>query len=243
VKVLVFDLDDTLFPERHYVLSGFRAVDNWLSATHSIDGFFKVALGLHDGGLRGRVFDEALCIIGQDPDPQLVRSLVNVYRNHDPQIALYSDAKWAIRFFRKYLYLSIITDGYLGVQRKKVASLGISPRFDAIVYSDEFGRRCWKPSPVPYLQVMRAFGCKGSECLYVGDNPIKDFVGAKAFGWMTVRIAREGGEHSGVIADEAYEAHLRIDSLFELRDIVLPIERAVPRAFPGGVWLYPGFPR
>ena len=40
MKAVIFDLDDTLFPERTYVLSGFRAVGDWISETYSIRGFF-----------------------------------------------------------------------------------------------------------------------------------------------------------------------------------------------------------
>jgi putative hydrolase of the HAD superfamily len=30
IHTLVFDLDDTLYPEKDFVLSGFDAVDRWL---------------------------------------------------------------------------------------------------------------------------------------------------------------------------------------------------------------------
>jgi len=33
---LVFDLDDTLFPERDFVLSGFQAVGDWLETNLSL---------------------------------------------------------------------------------------------------------------------------------------------------------------------------------------------------------------
>lgn len=40
IKVVVFDLDDTLFPEHEFVLSGFRVVSNWVTTQYSITGFF-----------------------------------------------------------------------------------------------------------------------------------------------------------------------------------------------------------
>ena len=48
---IVFDLDDTLYPERDYVLSGFKAVASWAEArlgVPSLGGF---------SGLR-RLFDK-----------------------------------------------------------------------------------------------------------------------------------------------------------------------------------------
>jgi len=59
VDVVVFDLDDTLYLERDYVRSGFRAVDAWL-ASRGILGFFGEAWANFENGLRGKAFDRAL---------------------------------------------------------------------------------------------------------------------------------------------------------------------------------------
>ena len=56
--VVVFDLDDTLYLERDYVRSGFRAVDAWL-ASRGILGFFGEAWANFENGLRGKAFDRA----------------------------------------------------------------------------------------------------------------------------------------------------------------------------------------
>jgi putative hydrolase of the HAD superfamily len=220
VRVLVFDLDDTLFPEREYVASGFRAVDRWIATQRGVAGFFETALSLYHAGRRGRIFDEALEVLGVVPDPALVPTLVGVYRDHSPNIRLHADSARAIAAFRHSFHLAIITDGYHDVQKKKVAALGIGPQFEAIVYTDELGRSCWKPSPEPFLKVMRTFGAKGSECLYVGDNAAKDFVAAKALGWLTVQVVREGGEYSKVVVESTYQAHFTIQDLGGLTELV-----------------------
>ena len=36
--VLVFDLDDTLYPEREFALSGFRAAGRWAAAELGVEG-------------------------------------------------------------------------------------------------------------------------------------------------------------------------------------------------------------
>ena len=43
IRTVVFDLDDTLFPEREFVLSGFAAVDAWLRNNRAITGFAERA--------------------------------------------------------------------------------------------------------------------------------------------------------------------------------------------------------
>lgn len=100
INVMVFDLDDTLFEEREFVLSGFRAVDEWLAQHRSITGFFERAKAAFDSGSRGRIFNEILPEIGAVPDAELIQQLVRLYRGHKPNISLFPDARWAIEHFR-----------------------------------------------------------------------------------------------------------------------------------------------
>jgi putative hydrolase of the HAD superfamily len=57
---LVFDLDDTLYPERDGVLSGFGAVDEWLQKTKNVTVVSGLARQTFEEGRRGRIFDEVL---------------------------------------------------------------------------------------------------------------------------------------------------------------------------------------
>lgn len=115
--------------------------------------------------------------------------------------------------------MAIITDGYLATQHNKINALGIATQFNAIVYSDSFGRDHWKPSPTPYRSLAEQLRCEGAECVYIGDNPAKDFVAAKDLCWRTVRIRREGGEYGGLRVDAHFEAEIVLESLYELEGI------------------------
>jgi putative hydrolase of the HAD superfamily len=220
IQAIIFDLDDTLFPEHQFVLSGFRAVTEWLTLNHSICGFYEQAERLYRDGKRGKIFDLALEKLGVTVEALLIDELIRVFREHRPYIDLYDDARWAIDFFRKSNKLGILTDGYLVTQRKKVDALGIASRFNVVVYSDEAGRENWKPSPMPYKKVMASLGISGDECVYIADNPMKDFVTARQLGWKTIRICREAGEYTSLIAKQGYEADVSIESLFELQGLI-----------------------
>ncbi len=150
IRTLVFDLDDTLFPERAFVFSGFEAVDGWLRKEMTIHGFLQQASAEFNAGARGDIFNLALRHLGAEDDPVVIRQMVEIYRAHRPRIALFADAAWALTHFGRRMELALLTDGYLAVQQRKVAALGIAERFAAIVYSDELGRNAWKPSQVPY---------------------------------------------------------------------------------------------
>lgn len=219
-KVLVFDLDDTLFPEHEFVRSGFQAVANWLEQKYSITNFFAVASNLFKQGIRGKVFNLALEEMGVKCDQEIITELLQVYREHFPKISLHDDAKCAISYFHGQKKLAIITDGYLRVQQNKVQALRLETDFDWILYTDFYGKDCWKPSPISYLKVMEWSQASGSECVYVGDNPSKDFVTAKQLDWLTIQICRESGEYANVIISDCYKADLKIQSLIDLMEII-----------------------
>lgn len=222
IKALVFDLDDTLFPEHEFVLSGFQSVSKELATKYSLSGFFEVAWQLFREGKRNNVFNLTLEELGFEYEQGLIQELLHIYRQHKPIISLHEDAKWAINYFKfkNYQKLGIITDGYLLTQQNKVKALGIEVLFDTIVYSDLYGRENWKPSPVPYQKIMSTLNCQGNECVYVADNPNKDFITARKLGWLTVQICREGGEYSKIIPLDSYDANFKITSLFELQKIL-----------------------
>jgi putative hydrolase of the HAD superfamily len=224
--VLVFDLDDTLFPEHEFVRSGFRAVDRWLEAEHALKGFAPVATMLFERGDRGHIFDDALAQLGWTEYGIQVSALVAIYREHYPDIALHEDARWALEHFRSSHQMAILTDGFLTTQRRKVSALALDRQVDTIVYSDEFGRHSWKPSRTPYNAVMERLGCLGREYTYVSDNPAKDFISANEIGWRTIRIRRSDGEYRHIEADLKHSAHAEIQTLYQLGS---HLKRAVPK--------------
>ena len=58
--VLVFDLDDTLYPERQYALSGFKAAERWAAPELGIEGLAADMTRLLDDGHLGALFRMAL---------------------------------------------------------------------------------------------------------------------------------------------------------------------------------------
>ena len=223
ISALVFDLDDTLYPESDFVRSGFAAVGDWLHGEHGVAGFTEEAGRLFAAGARGRIFDEALQRLNVPGDPDLVATLVQVYRAHTPRLSLYPDAARAVGYFGVRCRLGLLTDGYAATQRNKVAALGIGKRFRAIVFTDDFGRECWKPSPVPFERIGAALEARPAECVYVGDNPGKDFVAPNRLGWLTVHLHRADGEYGRIRRSDLPEDHRaqhQIGSLDELAEVL-----------------------
>lgn len=225
-QAVIFDLDDTLYPERAYVLSGFRAVAEWAEAELGIPAAQGLAeLGaLFAQGVRGSTFDQWLRARAHDPAP-LVTRLVEVYRAHTPAIAPFDGVPALLDALRARCRVGLLSDGYLDVQRRKLAALGVAERFDAVVFSDAWGRDAWKPSAVPFAAALAALGVPASAAVYVGDNPRKDFLGARRAGMRSIRARWPDGEYAALEPESAEHApDLTAATLAELSALLLPPE-------------------
>lgn len=211
--VLVFDLDDTLYPELTYVHSGFRGVAQYLQQVKAIPPNESLAWMLERLSRgRGRIFDDLLSHYGQYSQ-SLVRQCIAVYRNHWPEISLDPEADRCLdRFavFPKY----IVTDGHKGVQQRKVQALGLERRIKFCFITHRYGVKNAKPSPYCFLKICQREKVQPQEVVYIGDNPRKDFVGIKPLGFKTIRVMQ--GQHQSVEQPESYEAEYRIAGLEKL---------------------------
>jgi putative hydrolase of the HAD superfamily len=215
--VVVFDLDDTLYLERDFVRSGFAAVGAWLGAHYGVVDFEAHAWDLFLAGRRGDVFDRTLPQLGLDPQPGLVRRLVEVYRQHPPTIGLEPAATELLEALGGRCRLAVLTDGYHDTQRRKIAALALDTRCRPIVCTDQWGRAHWKPSPRGFVHIQQALEAPPERCIYIGDNPAKDFRAPKALGWRTLRLRHPLGEHAGAAAASPRdEADATVTSLAEL---------------------------
>lgn len=225
-RAIVFDLDDTLYPERDFVLSGFRAVAEWAQVELGIasDLGFEELKRLFEQGTRGDTFDRWLAAHGLSADG-LVAQLLRVYREHEPALVPFPETPGLLHSLGQRLRLGLLSDGYLAVQQRKWAALNLADYFDAVVFSDEWGREAWKPSPKPYEVVLQRLELAPGQAIYVGDNPLKDFIGARQVGMATIRIRRPGGEYAHLEPPTAqHAAHLDIDCLSKLEEALPQLE-------------------
>jgi putative hydrolase of the HAD superfamily len=219
IKAVVFDMDDTLFNETDYVLSGFLAVDKWLEETIGLIGFYHHAVERFNNGERKYIFNQVLESLNVRYNQYFISQLIDVYRNHKPIISLLEDAKYILNNLQDSIKVGLITDGYLSSQKQKFDALGIRERFDTVIFTDELGRENWKPNPLPYEHACLKLQCLPSECVYIGDNVNKDFITAKKLGWLTVHINRNKGIYSQTNVSFEYEADYKIHNLKELFNI------------------------
>lgn len=194
LDLVVIDLDDTVYLEREYVRSGFLAVAELIEDRAGILGFSDLAWNLFLHGVRGDIFDRVLKQLKLTEEFD-VQELVECYRHHDPDIAMAEDAIRFLDGLGKRVPLALITDGPPVSQRRKILALGLDRYLDETVVTYESGTSWHKPNPAAFLHVQAQFDAKASCCIYLADNPAKDFHAPRELGWLSLRIRRPGSLH------------------------------------------------
>ncbi len=227
LEVVVFDLDDTLYPEEEYVYSGFKAVGAWLQEKVGVplDETAEELKRLYDSGHKHDTFDYWLSLNRLESTAHF-SGMLRAYRDHTPSIHCFPSAESMLLRCRARFRLGLLSDGHLETQRRKIESLGIQRLFDVILLSDELGRESWKPSEIPYREVLKRLNADPRKTVYIGDNPLKDFVSARKLGMKTVRVVHPHGIYSNVEPpDPGHAADIDVTSLEDVESLLLNSQR------------------
>ena len=185
IKGVIFDLDDTLYSEKEYVRSGYKAVSDALGG-----GYEKKLWSYFEAGKPA--IDELLRELGRESDKQ---TILNVYRNHKPVIHLYDGVSELIQELKnKGIKIGIITDGRPEGQKNKIIALVLDQLIEDIIITDELGGiQFRKPCDIAFRILKTRWRLPASEIIYVGDNPVKDFQAPQQLGMKTVYFNNTDG--------------------------------------------------
>ncbi|HAU38573.1 MAG TPA: hypothetical protein DCX07_12760 [Phycisphaerales bacterium] len=216
-RAVVFDLDDTLYPERQYVRSGYVAVAKFLRVETGRgekyeDWLWRRFLEGETGGAfdsLNEAFSLGLC-------PDRIGQLVRVYRGHHPDIRPYEGVAGLLDRLRGRVRLGLLSDGFLPAQQLKLDALGLADRFDAVLFTETMGRECWKPSPAGFVALAEKLHVPAAGCAYVADNPAKDFLAPNRLGWRTIQLRMPGQVHADRSAEPGGQAQRVVAGLGDL---------------------------
>ena len=186
-KIIVFDLDDTLYKEVDFVLSGYRAVDARVKADYNFDDAFEImrqAFEAHENP-----FDALEKAIDGNID---TKALVETYRNHMPDIALSRTTELTLdNLAGEDAVLCLITDGRSITQRNKIAALKLNRYIldENITISEEIGAE--KTERRAFDIIAKKFP-QAKQFYYIGDNTAKDFFWPNRMKWTTICIEDNG---------------------------------------------------
>lgn len=209
---VVFDLDDTLYPEIEYARSALAFAGSLVKAAFAVDdatSFLCQALEKRERDAIGTLWKTRGL-------PEAAKSdVIAAMRAHRPDIYLpRASAKTLQALSTQNIKWSVLTDGRSLTQRLKIEALGLKEA-SGIYISEERGVE--KPALKAYNQIVDDHPYAHGFC-YIADNPAKDFVTANALGWKTVML-RDHGQNihpQNIEVPGAFRAHFEITKLTEV---------------------------
>lgn len=188
-KVVVFDLDDTLYKEIDFLKSAYRHIASLVSnAQVSKEEVYQLMWETYQQ--KGNAFEAAVKTFGFHL--YTVDWMINVYRYHQPNIFLDEETKTTLmRLKDDGVAMGILSDGRMITQTNKIRALGLYRFFDEedIIINEVETR--FKPDMKSFCIFMERYG-KDAEYWYIGDNTSKDFMAPNSLGWITVCLLNDG---------------------------------------------------
>jgi len=201
-RAIVFDLDDTLYPLRRFVRSGFAAVADVVACEVNVPRDEVVAV-LRDA-CRCAPGRELQCLCSHFGLPARdVERFVNIVRTHWPDIRLPIETVRVLTNLRPSWRIGVLTNGRADTQRRKVAVLGLADFVDAVIFASECGDGRGKPDRAPFAAMLEELHVPADRTVFVGDDLHADVFGAIQAGMRAIHMERHGsrGCRTGVRPD------------------------------------------
>lgn len=230
--LVAFDLDDTLYKERDFVMSGYRAVASKLAEVNTAFNYDEMVHVMANAPLNP--FDSlAEYLLNRSIQQSLnhdydIPWMVATYRNHFPDISADNAVSVIKQLIEAGYRIALITDGRTVTQTNKIKALGLDRLIpaDNISISETIGGE--KYTPLPFERMMK-LNPDVRHFIYVGDNPMKDFLWPNRLGWTTIQLIDNGRNvHSQQVSlpSDDYRPQYRIKSLKALPELLLSTLRS-----------------
>jgi HAD superfamily hydrolase (TIGR01549 family) len=206
IKVVFFDIDDTLYDHSYHVASAITVIqkeylilqsyptDYLIELSHTL--LEEVHLQLLDGKIS---LEESRKIRWQrflqkcgDPESELhAMEVANAYSRAYYQAERVTPGTIELlEALRKHFTLGMISNNLFDEQLKKVHRLGIAKYFDFFAISEEVGYA--KPHPKIFKIALERAGVESHEAILIGDSWENDIVGARNAGIFPIWLNRKG---------------------------------------------------
>lgn len=189
IKAVIFDLDNTLIDfmkmKRSSVTGAVKAMINAGLKLNQAKAE-KLMYSLYDkyGIEYGKIFQKFLEKTG-GIDYRILSAGIVAYRKVQlgflepyPKVV-----PTLLRLKQKGLKLAIVSDAPRLKAWMRLTELGIANFFEVVVAFGDVPEK--KPSRLPFEKALKQLRLKPSEVLMVGDNPLRDILGAKKLGMKT----------------------------------------------------------
>ncbi len=197
--LIIFDLDDTLWPCAPVIQAAETALLAWLRerAPRLVDTHDRESLRLHRrrvmadepeiahdvSRIRRRSLELLLAELGYSGD--LAEEAMALFMAHRNLVEPYADVVPALRSLSRSYRLVSVTNGN--------ADVGLTPLrglFEHSICAADAGAA--KPDPAIFEHMLALTGCERTEALFVGDDPWLDVEASRSLGLTAVWLNRGG---------------------------------------------------
>lgn len=227
INAIIFDIDDTLFDQLEWLEGAFskvgELVEDRFGVSKKIVGKKLRRLTVERGSASGNLFNLALEELGIQETPALIEeAIVAFYSYHPKKLTLYPGVKETLSKLKACGFkLGVISEGREKMQIQKLKALGIHHFFDAtLIVKLHRGEPRGTSS---YTKILKVLKSEPNECIYVGDNPYKDFVNAKKLSIHTIRVFT--GEYREKKVDKNLDADFSVNNIREILEVVEKLQR------------------
>jgi len=191
VRAVLFDLDDTLH-DRAASLRAFVADQHvrLFDRLCPLDAFVRefMALDAHGQLSKRLLYPRLLKRLGIDRVDAGLLSDDYGSGFHAHVRSMSGRAKLLQQLRLHDFKLGLVTNGWTDFQERTIDAIGMRQAFDVIMISEREALR--KPDPRLFERAAAMLGVRPSQCVFVGDNPNADVVGASDAGMIPIWFRR-----------------------------------------------------
>lgn len=205
IRLLTFDLDDTLWDVGRIVRRADQEMMQWLAvhypamvAQFDAAGFFELRREVHAANpeqrhdlnlMRRKTLELALLRSGHDDAIAAAGSeaAFAVFAQWRNTVDFFPEVISTLEGLRQQYPLYALSNGGADIAR-----IGLSPIFSLHLSAASVGAA--KPNPAIYLRALEHAGVNPEEAIHIGDHPVEDIEAAQKVGMRTIWMNWQGKE-------------------------------------------------
>ena len=229
IRLVTFDLDDTLWDVAPVMNSAEATLRDWLAMNAKqlgpvpIEHLWAIRSRLMEqdpmlkhrlSELRRRILFHALLDAGypQAEASELAEGGFQTFLHARHQVALFPEVHPTLEQLANRFILGVLTNGNADVRR-----LGLADYFQFALCAEELG--VGKPDPHPFQEALKRGGVRPEEGVHIGDHPSDDIAGARRAGMQAIWFNPARKEWDGEEAPSAI-----IHNLSELPGVLAKLQ-------------------
>lgn len=196
IKLVTFDLDDTLWDTAPAIVSAEAGLRDWLAENAPklgpvpVEHLWEIRARLVEedptyrhriSALRRRVLFHALEDAGYPNEQafELAGQSFEVFLHGRHQVEIFPEVVPTLELLSQRYTLGVITNGNADVRR-----LGLADYFAFALCAEDLG--IGKPDPAPFMEALKRGQVEASAAVHIGDHPSDDVAGAQRAGMRAI---------------------------------------------------------